>query len=101
MSLNPDKITCHVLCCFGSSCRKHGADEVYHALKHELKEQDLHKEVHLTKTHCNNLCKHSPIVMVYPHGTWFEKMTPKAAQKLVRKQLKRGKLPKKHIMKTL
>jgi (2Fe-2S) ferredoxin len=101
MSLHPDKISCHILCCFGSSCRKHGAEDVYHALKHELKEEHLQKDVHITKTHCNHLCKHGPVVMVYPDGTWHEKMTPKGAGKLVRKQIKKGKVLKKRVLTTL
>lgn len=101
MSLNAEKITCHVLCCFGSSCKKNGAEDVYDALKHELKEQRLQKSVHLTKTHCNHLCKQGPMVMVYPDGTWHNDMTPKAAQKLVRKQLAKGKRVKKNVMKVL
>ncbi len=39
--------------------------------------------------------------MVYPDGTWHNDMTPKAAQKLVRKQLAKGKRVKKNVMKVL
>jgi (2Fe-2S) ferredoxin len=101
MSANPDNITCHVLCCFGSSCKKNGAEDVLDALKHELKVHDLHKHVHITKTHCNHLCQHSPVVMVYPEGTWYEGMTPKSARKLVRKHIRKGKILKKNLLATL
>lgn len=96
-----DHITCHILCCTGSSCRKNGADEVLAALKHELKEEGLHKHVHITKTHCNHECKRSPVVMVYPDGVWYESMTPKLAKKLVKKHIRKGKPLKKNILRTI
>lgn len=101
MSDRSENIACHVLCCMGSSCRKNGADEVLATLKHELKEEGLHKYVHITETHCNDLCKRSPIVMVYPDGIWYKDMTEKLAKKLVREHIRKGKPLKKHILRTI
>lgn len=101
MSHHIDNIACHILCCMGSSCKKHGAEEVLETLKHELKEEGLHKHVHITKTHCNDLCKRSPIVMVYPDGIWYEEMTPKLAKKLVQEHIRKGEPLKKHILRTI
>lgn len=98
MSLNPENISCHVVCCFGTSCKKHGAEEVYHALKNELKEAGLHKSVHISKSHCNHLCKCAPLVMLYPHGAWYQHLTPKGARKLVRKHILKGKSVKKYLL---
>ncbi|MCS6809581.1 MAG: (2Fe-2S) ferredoxin domain-containing protein [Candidatus Kapabacteria bacterium] len=94
-------IACHILCCTGSSCKKRGAAEVLEMLKKELKEEGLHEYVHITKTHCNNLCEHSPILMVYPDGIWYKQMTPKRIKKLVQQHIRRGAPLKKYILRTI
>lgn len=96
-----EHIDCHVLCCTGSTCRKHGADETFHMLKEEIAALDPGDHIHLTKTHCNNLCKHGPIVMIYPDSVWYEGMTAQLVKKFIKKRFKKGKTAKKQVLHSL
>jgi (2Fe-2S) ferredoxin len=62
----------HVFVCVsGKTCPKHGSEEVFHALRHEMKERDLHKSIRINKSGCLDQCDDGPIVVVYPEGTWY------------------------------
>lgn len=73
----------HVLLCNGASCTKKGAEEVTNAIRQEIKDQGLVKEIHTTKTLCNGRCKEGPTVVVYPDGDWYKEMTPDKGHQLI------------------
>jgi (2Fe-2S) ferredoxin len=75
----------HVLLCNGASCTKKGAEEVTNAIRQEIKDQGLLKEIHTTKTLCNGRCKEGPTVVVYPDGDWYKEMTPEKGKQLIEK----------------
>ncbi|GGB55654.1 (2Fe-2S) ferredoxin domain-containing protein [Fictibacillus barbaricus] len=82
----------HVLLCNGASCTKKGAEEVTNAIRQEIKDQGLLKEIHTTKTLCNGRCKEGPTVIVYPDGDWYKEMTPEKGQQLIEKLKSNQKL---------
>ncbi|AHY45587.1 Respiratory-chain NADH dehydrogenase 24 Kd subunit [Rubrobacter radiotolerans] len=61
----------HVFVCSGSVCKKRGAKDVRKALKSEVKEAGLRREVRIDSVGCLGLCKHGPNAIVYPSGTWY------------------------------
>lgn len=85
--MNLDGISKHLLICNGKTCTKNGAEEVTETIRGELKNLELQKEIHTTKTLCNGQCKHGPIAILYPQGTWYKEMNKAKSEELIR-QLK-------------
>jgi (2Fe-2S) ferredoxin len=59
----------HLLFCTGGDCKKKNKKN-YKKAKKMLKKNNQHF-VRCSKTKCLGACKHSPVVMLYPHGTWY------------------------------
>lgn len=51
----------------------------------ELKNLELQKEIHTTKTLCNGQCKHGPIAILYPQGTWYKELDKTKSKELIHK----------------
>ncbi|UAL53537.1 (2Fe-2S) ferredoxin domain-containing protein [Bacillus sp. CMF21] len=85
--MNLDGFSKHLLICSGKTCTKNGAEEVTETIRGELKNLELQKEIHTTKTLCNGQCKHGPIAVLYPQGIWYKEMNKTKSEELIR-QLK-------------
>ena len=81
--MDVENITTHLFLCHGKSCTKNGADEVTKAIRTTIDVCDLKNKVHTTKTLCNGQCNSGPIVISYPHGNWYGKMTPDVGKDLI------------------
>ncbi|SEN77635.1 (2Fe-2S) ferredoxin domain-containing protein [Lihuaxuella thermophila] len=75
----------HLLICNGATCVKNGGKEVAKRMRAEIYKQGLSEEVHTTLTLCNGRCEEGAIVISYPDGNWYKKMTPELGAELVQK----------------
>ena len=82
----------HVLICNGGSCMKNGGEEVTQMVRSEITRLGLDNKVHTTRTRCNGRCDDAPVVIVYPEGTWYQKVSPEMAKDIVTKHLSRGEV---------
>ncbi|MDX8367326.1 MULTISPECIES: (2Fe-2S) ferredoxin domain-containing protein [Bacillaceae] len=87
----------HVLICNGSSCMRKGGEEATVAIREEIERLGLDSTVHTTRTRCNGRCKDACVAIVYPEGTWYEKVTPELGRQIVSEHLAQGK-PLTHAM---
>lgn len=85
----------HVLMCSGGSCKKRGSKDVRKAVKDEVKDAGLRREVRLDAVECLGLCKHGPNAIVYPEGTWYVGLTEDDVPEIVREHLAEGRPVKK------
>lgn len=79
----PKKTTIHV-CVRGKHCCKRDSEDVYKALKREIKEQGLKGELELEDEKCLGLCRTGPTVIVTPGGIQYGGVEPGDAAELVR-----------------
>jgi NADH:ubiquinone oxidoreductase subunit F (NADH-binding)/(2Fe-2S) ferredoxin len=85
-------IRAHVLICGGTGCTSSGSKSVQKAFKDAIEEQGLSEEVKIVETGCFGLCALGPVVIVYPDGTFYSRVTPDDAKEIVSEHLLKGRL---------
>lgn len=76
-----DLYRAHVLVCAGTGCTSAKSPQIMMNFETELLEKGLTKEVKIVKTGCFGLCAEGPIVMVYPEGVMYYRVSPKMSPK--------------------
>ena len=74
-----------------TSCSAAGSGRVLDALYRELGTQGLADEVQVSTCGCLGLCESGPVMIVYPEGTWYTKLTPADVTEIVSSHFKSGK----------
>ena len=81
-----------VLVCGGTGCTSSGSKKVLKALKKELEKQGV-DDVLVVRTGCFGLCSLGPIMIVYPEGSFYSKVTAQEIPEIVSGHLKKGGKP--------
>jgi NADH-quinone oxidoreductase subunit F len=81
-----------LLVCAGGACITSGEKSVKDVLVDELKKNGIEDEVQIIETGCMGACDLGPIVVVYPEGTFYQKVTVKNAALIVSEHLVKGRI---------
>ncbi len=81
----------HVLICGGTGCTSSGSDKIQEAFHAELKATGLEDEVKIVRTGCFGLCAVGPVVIVYPDGTFYSRVTSEDVAEIVSEHLLKGR----------
>ncbi len=68
--------------CAGSGCTASGARDVLRALQRNLQRRGLENIVELKSTGCHGFCERGPLVVVWPEGIFYNRVTPGDASEL-------------------
>ncbi len=82
----------HVLICGGTGCTSSGSAKIREALAAELKAQGLDEEIKIVQTGCFGLCALGPIMIVYPEGTFYSRVTVDDVPEIVSEHLLKGRI---------
>ena len=82
----------HVLVCGGTGCLSSNSDKLRERLTDKLKELGISDEVQIIQTGCFGLCAEGPIVVVYPEGAMYAKVTPKDIDVIAEEHLLKGRI---------
>ena len=82
----------HVLICGGTGCTSSGSVHVRERLAEELKAKGLENEIKIVQTGCFGLCALGPVMIVYPEGTFYSRVTPEDVPEIVEEHLLKGRI---------
>ena len=82
----------HILVCTGSGCTSSNSLKIIEAFERELEAQGMAKEAQVVKTGCFGLCAMGPIVMIYPEGACYTKVTPADVPEIVSEHIVKGRI---------
>jgi len=85
-------IRSHVLVCGGTGCTSSGSKSVQEAFTENIAAYGLSEEVKLVQTGCFGLCALGPVVIIYPEGTFYSRVTPEDVKEIVEEHLLKGRV---------
>ncbi len=85
----------HILVCAGTGCTSAQSEKIIESFETHLKEVGLEKEVQVIKTGCFGLCALGPIVVVYPEGSFYSRVTPEDTEVIVNEHILKGRIVKR------
>ncbi len=86
-----------VLICGGTGCNSSGSKKVMEVLNDEIAKNGLESEVKVVRTGCFGLCSLGPIMIVYPEGSFYARVTPDEIPRIVKEHLKEGNVVKEML----
>jgi len=85
-------IRSHVLICSGTGCTSSGSQAIAAALEKEIEAKGLKDEIEVVRTGCFGLCALGPIMIVYPEGTFYNRVTEADVPEIVEEHLLKGRI---------
>jgi len=87
----------HAMVCAGTGCVACGSMQLRDRLTSELENRGLSDEVQVVITGCNGFCAEGPILVVYPEGIFYKKLTPEDIPFLVEEHFLKGRPVQKFL----
>lgn len=81
-----------VLVCGGTGCTSSNSEAIFEALKSEIAQKGLDKEVNVVRTGCFGLCALGPIMIVYPEGSFYSMVKVEDVPEIVEEHLLKGRI---------
>ena len=82
----------HVLVCTGTGCASSGSHEVIEKFKSEIEKKGLSDEILVVPTGCHGMCEMGPIVVVYPEGTFYCRVSSEDVSEITEEHLYKGRI---------
>ncbi len=82
----------HILVCGGTGCTSSGSIKLIDKLNAEIKAAGLDEEVKVVQTGCFGLCALGPIMIVYPDGTFYSRVTEDDISEIVSEHIVKGRI---------
>lgn len=87
----------HVLVCGGTGCSSSNSALIRERFIEKIKEVNLDNEVQVIGTGCFGLCEAGPVVIIYPEGSFYARMTIDRVDEIVEEHLLKGRIVKKYL----
>ncbi|MBC8014237.1 MAG: NADH-quinone oxidoreductase subunit NuoF [Sporomusaceae bacterium] len=89
----------HVLICAGTGCISSGSKKIEAALRDQLAQKGLDKEVKIVETGCHGFCEMGPLVIVYPEGVFYIRVEETDVAEIVEEHLYKGRIVERLLYK--
>lgn len=83
-------IRSYIMICGGTGCTSSNSKAIQEEFKKKIREFDLDEEIQIVQTGCFGLCALGPVVIVYPDGTFYSRVTPEDVSEIVESHLLKG-----------
>lgn len=94
-----DHIRAHVLICAGTGCVSSGSKKVEAALREQITQKGLDKEIKVIETGCHGFCEMGPLVIVYPEGVFYVRVQEEDVKDIVETHLFKGRIVERLLYK--
>ncbi len=84
-------IRAQVLICGGTGCTSSGSVAIQKEFEEQIVANGLSEEVKIVQTGCFGLCALGPVVIVYPDGTFYSRVTEEDVKEIVSEHLLKGR----------
>ncbi len=88
----------HVLICGGTGCLSSNSEKLRDHLQGKLNELGMQDEVKIIMTGCFGLCAEGPIVVVYPEGAMYSKVSMKDLDTITEEHLVKGRIVERLLL---
>ena len=85
-------IRAQVLICGGTGCTSSGSKQIQEEFKTQIEKNGLQDEIKIVQTGCFGLCALGPVVIVYPDGTFYSRVTVENVKEIVEEHLLKGRI---------
>ncbi len=85
----------HILCCGGTGCTSSGCEAIIKEMEAQLAANGLEKEFKIVKTGCFGLCALGPVMIIYPEGAFYSRVTTDDVKEIVEEHLLKGRVVKR------
>lgn len=93
---NKNSLKKEIMVCSSTGCKSNHGAEIIEEFKKQIKEHNL-TNVSVEKTGCFGLCALGPIVIIYPEGTFYCRVTKTAVKEIVEQNLIKGKVATNYL----
>lgn len=87
-----DLFRAHVLVCGGTGCSSSGSAELIKRFEEQIAKNGLDKEVKVVRTAASACAEAGPVVIVYPEGTFYSRVTVDDIPEIVEEHLLKGRI---------
>lgn len=88
-----------LLICLGAGCVSSGSELIKKRLEEKIKEKGLEAEIRIIGTGCMGPCERGPVMMIYPEGVFYQRVTLDDVDAIVEQHLLKGKIVEKLLPK--
>src|SRR6056297_797196 len=78
--------------CAGGGCISSGEESCLQALQKAVEKYSLHDVVKVVETGCMGMCDAGPLMVIYPEGVYYQKLTPEDVEKIVSEHILKGRI---------
>ena len=89
----------HVLVCGGGGCISSGCLKVKDALVDAINELGISSEIKVVVTGCMGPCHLGPMMLIYPEGVLYTKLTEESARIIAKEHLYMGQIVEEFVAK--
>ncbi|MDD2229450.1 MAG: NADH-ubiquinone oxidoreductase-F iron-sulfur binding region domain-containing protein [Candidatus Cloacimonetes bacterium] len=80
-----------LLICCGSGCISAGSLKIKERFHEVLQEKNLANEINIIETGCMGPCDYGPVMVIYPEGIFYKKVSPEDVEEIVNEHFIKGR----------
>ncbi len=80
-----------LLICCGSGCVSAGAHKIKERFHEVLSAKNLANEINIIETGCMGPCDYGPVMVIYPEGIFYKKVSPDDVEEIVNEHFIKGR----------